>query len=148
MLFQIGPLTLDTTPFTADSFSRSVGADLATKAIMGRRQGQEFMGEADETASLTGQLLPTKLGGLTELELAQSLSTSGTMVPVMRGDGRMLGWFAITKVSDKHSSLTRYGVGFVVNYTIDLVRVDPGGAMGGDAAGGLVGMLLNLFEAL
>lgn len=148
MLFQIGPLTLDTAPFNADSFNRNAGADLAVKAIMGGRQAREFMGEADENISLTGQLLPTKIGGLTELELAQSLSTSGTKVPVMRGDGRMFGWYAIEKVSEQHTSLTRYGVGFVVRYTIDLVKVDTDGAAGGGQAGGLVGMLLNLFEDL
>jgi uncharacterized protein len=66
----------------------------------------------------------------------------------MRGDGRMLGWFAIEKVSEQHSDLTRLGVGFVVRYTLDLVKVDTDGAVGGDQAGGLVGMLLNLFEVL
>lgn len=148
MLYQIGPLSLDTRPFNAESFSRTTGADLAVKAIMGGRQAREFMGEADENISLSGQLLPTKLGGLTELELAQGLCTSGTKVPVMRGDGRMFGWYAIEKVSEQHSDLTRYGVGFVIRYTIDLVKVDTDGALGGGQAGGLVGMLLNLFEAL
>jgi uncharacterized protein len=148
MLYQIGPLSLDTKPFNAETFTRNTGADLAVKAVMGGRQAREFMGEADETISLSGQLLPTKLGGLTELELAQGLSTSGTKVPVMRGDGRMLGWFAIEKVSEQHSDLTRLGVGFVVRYTLDLVKVDTDCAVGGDQAGGLVGMLLNLFEVL
>ena len=148
MLYTIGPLSIDTRPFSAENFSRSVGADLAVKAIMGGRQAREHMGEADETISVSGQLLPTRLGGLTELELVQGLSTSGTVVPVMRGDGRMFGWYAVEKVSEKHSDLTRFGVGFVVLYTIDLVKVDTEGAIGGGQAGGLVGMLLNLFEAL
>ncbi|WEK04575.1 MAG: phage tail protein [Candidatus Devosia phytovorans] len=148
MLYQVGPLPIDTTPFSATTFGRTVGVDLATKAIMGRRQPHEMMGEAEENISLTGQLLPTKLGGLTELALAESLATSGTIVPVMRGDGRMLGWYVIQKVSEQHVDLTRYGVGFVIRYTLDLVREDIDAAAGGAQFGGLVGMLVNLFEEL
>ena len=148
MLFQIGPLTLDTLPFAAESFSRNAGADLAVKPVMGGLQPREFMGVADESITISGQLLPTRLGGMTELELAYSLSTSGTKVPLMRGDGRMLGWYVIEKVSEQHSDLTRFGVGFVVRYTLNLTKVSTDGAVGSSEAGGLVGMLLNLFEAL
>lgn len=148
MLFQIGPLTLDTFPFSVDSFGRSGGADLASKDVMGGIRPREFMGEADETITLVGTLLPTRIGGLTELEMAYSLSRSGTKVPLMRGDGVMLGWYAIEKVSDQHSDLTKFGVGFVVKYTLSLVKVPTDGAVGSADAGGLIGMLLNLFEAL
>ena len=148
MLFQIGPLTLDTMPFAAESFSRSAGADLAPKDVMGGLRPREFMGEADESVTISGQLLPTKLGGMTELELAYSLSTSATKVPLMRGDGRMLGWFVIEKVSEQHADLTRFGIGFKVRYTLTLTRVSTDGAVGSSAAGGIVGMLLNLFGAL
>lgn len=148
MLFQIGPLTLDTIPFAAETFSRNAGADLAVKPVMGGLQPREFMGEADDSITISGQLLPTRLGGLTELDLAYSLSTSGTKVPLMRGDGRMLGWYVIEKVSEQHKDLTRFGVGFVVRYTLTLTKVTTDGAAGNSQAGGLIGMLLNLFEAL
>jgi hypothetical protein len=148
MLFQIGPLTLDTLPFAAESFDRTAGATLARKDVMGTLRPAEYTGEADEIISLSGQLLPTRLGGMTELELAYSLSTSGTKVPLMRGDGRMFGWYAIDKVTEKHTDLTRFGVGFVVRYTLNMTKVPTDGAAGSSNAGGLVGMLLNLFEAL
>jgi phage protein U len=60
----------------------------------------------------------------------------------------MLGWYVIEKVSEQHSDLTRFGVGFVVRYTLNLTKVSTDGAVGSSQAGGLVGMLLNLFEAL
>lgn len=148
MLFQIGPLTLDTFPFSADSFDHQGGADLAAKDVMGGLRPREHTGEADDSVTISGQLLPTKLGGLAEMELAFSLSTSATPVPLMRGDGRVLGWYVIEKVSEKHTDLTRFGVGFVVRYTLSLTKVGTDGAMGSGAAGGVVGMLLNLFEAL
>lgn len=148
MLFQIGPLTMDTRPFNADAMARSGGADIATKALMGTMQGREFMGEADEKVSLAGQLLPTKIGGLSELDMAYSLSRSGTLVPVLRGDGTSFGWFAIERVSEQHADLTRYGVGFTVKYTIELVKVPDSGKLDQQQGAGIVGMLLSLFEGL
>lgn len=147
MLYQIGPLALDTRPFNADSMSRSGGADLAVKQLMNALQAREFMGEADEKITISGQLLPTKIGGLTELEMAYAMSRSGTPLPVMRGDGKMFGWFAIESVSEQHADLGRHGVGFTVKYSLDLVKVDPDPA-GGGASFGIVGILLSLFEVL
>lgn len=147
MLYQIGPLGLDTRPFNADAMTRAGGSDLAVKPLMNALPGREHMGEADEKITLSGQLLPTKIiGGLTELEMAHGLSRSGTPVPLLRGDGKAFGWFAIESVSEQHSHLMRDGVGFVVKYTLNLVRVEP--ELGGGAAGGIVGMLLSLFEVL
>lgn len=148
MLFQIGPLTLDTRPFSAESFGRSAGADRAVKAVMGGIQPREKMGEGDDTITISGQLLPMRLGGLTELDLAYSLAEAATPLPVMRGDGRMFGWYEIDKVSDQHTDLGRFGVGFVVRYTLTLTKVGADAAVGNSQSGGLVGMLLSLFEAL
>lgn len=148
MLFQLGPLTLDTFPMGPDSFSRSSGADLAVKPVIGGMQGREFMGEADQNLTISGQLLPTKVGGMPDLEQLHSLSATGTKVPVMRGDGTMLGWFVIEKVAEQHKDLTAIGIGFVVAYSLTLVKVSTDGAVGSSQAGGLVGMLLNLFEGL
>lgn len=146
MLFQIGPVTLDTRPLGPTGFSRDSGADLATKPVMGRLQPREFMGEADQHMTITGQILPTRLGGLPDLEQLHSLSRTGTKLPVMRGDGTMLGWYVIEKVTEQHQDLTRYGVGFVVAYSLNLVKVDAENAIGNAQAGGIVGLLLSLFE--
>ncbi len=148
MLFQLGPLTLDTFPMGPDSFSRNSGADLATKPVMGRMQGREFMGPSDQNLTISGQLLPTKIGGLPDLEQLHAFAQTGTKLPVMRGDGVMLGWFVIEKVAEQHKDLTALGIGFVIAYTLNLVKVDAESASGSARSGGLVGILLNLFEAL
>ena len=77
MLYQLGPLAIDTMPFSADSMGRDGGGDLAAKDVMSRLRPREFMGEADEKIQISGQLLPTKIGGLTELEMAHAMSRSG-----------------------------------------------------------------------
>lgn len=141
MLYQIGTITLDTRPFNADKMTRSSGASLPAKAVMGSLQRREFTGEGDDKIQLSGQLLPLHLGGLNELELAHGYRRAGQRIPVMRGDGKMMGWFAIESISEEHTNLYRDGVGMTVKYTISLVRTQVGTA-------NIVQSLLSLFNAL
>lgn len=144
MLYMIGTLALDTAPFSADAMSRMAGADIVAKPIVGGFQPKEFMGEGEDEITLSGRLLPSKIGGLTELEVAHQMRRDGARFPLMRGDGARLGWFAITKISEKHTQLLRNGVGFVVEHEIAMLKTEP------DTGAGLqvISGLLSLFEAL
>ncbi|WP_342028847.1 phage tail protein [Devosia crocina] len=137
----MGSLTLDTHPFNADEMSRSASADFAVKALVGTLPGREFMGEGDDKITLSGQLLPFKTGGLTELQTAHGFRQSGQKLPVMRGDGKMFGWFAIESISESHRDLMKDGVGYRVMHTIALIKVGPEGA-----SPGIIGGILSLFS--
>jgi hypothetical protein len=143
MLYQIGSLTLDTRPFNADEMGRAATADYAVKPLIGTLPGREFMGEGDDKITLSGQLLPFKTGGLTELEVAHGFRQSGQRLPLMRGDGKMFGWFAIESIQETHRDLMRDGVGFTVKHSIVLVKVGPEGA-----SPNIIGSLLSLFGVM
>ncbi|MBB3937949.1 phage tail protein [Aureimonas phyllosphaerae] len=143
MLYQIGTLSLDTAPFNVDDVDRTASADFAVKPIIGAGPRREFMGEGDDEIALSGQLLPLTIGGLTELETLHGFRRSGRQLPVMRGDGKMMGWFAITRIQEKHVDLDRSGVGFSIAHTITLIKVGPEGA-----SAEIVPALLSLFGAL
>lgn len=143
MLYQIGAVTLDTTPFNVDEVDRDASADFAVKPVIGVAPRREFMGEGDDELTLSGQILPSKIGGLVELETLHGFRRSGRQLPVMRGDGKMMGWFAITRIVERHADLERNGVGFTVAHTISLVKVGPEGA-----SAEIVPALLSLFGAL
>jgi len=142
MLYQIGPVTMDTRPFNVDDMSRTSGGSYAEKPLISALAGQELTGE-EETITLSGQLLPSKIGGLTEVEALVGLSRSGSPVPVMRGDGKMFGWFIVKPIAEQHSNLMRDGVGFVVKYSVPLVKTGPEGA-----SPNIIGSLLSLFDAM
>lgn len=144
MLYMLGTLTLDTRPFNADAMDRQATADLAAKPVIGGLEPSEFMGEGLDEITLSGQLLPAKIGGLTELEAAHQMRRTGARFPVMRGDGTRLGWFAISRITERHADLLRSGVGFTVQYDIVMkkVRQDAG------AGAGVISGLLSLFDAL
>lgn len=146
MLYQIGPITLDTMPFNADAMRRAGSAAVAEKAVMGSRPPLEFMGKGEDRITLSGRLLPSRVGGMTELETVRSLMDAGTRVPVMRGDGKMFGWFAIVRVDEDHANLDRFGVGFTLAYTIELTRDGAEPSQGSPTS--IFEMMLGLFEEL
>ena len=143
MLYMIGAVSLDTTPFSIDEVDRNATADFAVKPVLGAAPRREFMGEGDDTIVLTGQILPSVIGGLTELETLHGFRRAGQRLPVMRGDGRMMGWFVITQVQEGHKNLLDGGVGFTLQHTVTLVKVDPAGT---DAS--IIGTIFSLFGAL
>jgi len=142
MLYQLGPVSVDVWPFNADSVQGEAAADFANKALIGRRPGYEFMGEGEETWTLSGQLLPTKLGGLDELEMLHDMRRNGDRIMVARGDGKILGWYAVQSISEGHEKLGPDGVGQVIKHSIKLLRVDEPGA---DEGAGLLSKILSLF---
>lgn len=143
MLYSIGALTLDTRPFGVDEVQRTGTVDFAEKPLIGTMPSREFMGEGADKITLSGQLLPFKTGGLTELELAKSMMLAGRPLPVLRGDGARLGWFTIDKISEGHKELMRDGVGFFIRHSMELTKDRP------DAASpAVIGTILSLFGLL
>lgn len=143
MLYSIGALTLDTRPFSIDKMQRNAMADFAEKPVIGGMKPREFTGEGDDRMTLSGQLLPFKTGGLTELEMAHGFRRSGQALPVLRGDGARPGWFVIESITEDHEDLMRDGVGFFVKHTIVLVKVPSEGA-----SPAIIGTILSLFGLL
>ena len=68
MLYMIGTLALDTRPFSVDDMSRDADASIVAKPLMAAAPGKEFTGEGEDDITLSGQLLPTKIGGLDQVE--------------------------------------------------------------------------------
>jgi uncharacterized protein len=141
VLFQLGPITIDVFPYNVDSVEREAAADWAHKHQVGRLPGAEFVGEGEDRLTLRGQILPTKIGGLGDLAAMHGLRAAGTPVIAVRGDGAVMGWYAIDHVREAHDLLAPNGVGQVVKYEVRLFRVDPRDG----AAGSLLDMLMSLF---
>lgn len=141
MMYMLGSVTIDTKPFSADSVRRISSGALVAKPVMGGRQRKEVTGEGEDDLIISGQLLPSRIGGLTQLEVLHSLRRAGARFPVMRGDGERLGWYAIKELSEEHRDLERDGVGFELLYTITLEQADerPGNGQA------VISALISLF---
>jgi len=148
MLYNIGTVTMDTRPFNVDDVDIKGDASIPQKPVIGSLRPIEFTGDDGRTITLSGQILPSKIGGLTSVEALDQMRANGVIVPLVRGDGRAFGWYGIKSVSQKHTNLLRNGVGFNVNYSVSLIQA-PGPSMGGIAGGAaIVAALVGLFNAL
>lgn len=141
MLYMIGPVTVEVFPFNADAVTVDGTTDYAKKDLLGRLPAREFVGEGDETLTLKGQVLPSKLGGLSAIEALHGLRRRGERLFVMRGDGAVKGWYAVEHIAENHEMLGPNGVDQVVKHEVKLVMVDPPDS---DAGGGIINDLIGL----
>jgi len=143
MLYMLGAVALDTNPISADSVQRVSNGALVAKPVMGGRQRKEMTGEGEDDITITGTLVPSRLGGLTSLETLQEMRRTGARFPLMRGDGyRFPTWYGIRQMTETHEDLTRDGLGFVVVYSVTLEQADERAGDGQQ----VIQSLLSLFN--
>ena len=116
MLFQWGALQFDITPFNVHEADQMTATDWARKEIAGAAIYREWVGEGDEEIALRGRVFPHRLGGLTELEVLESFRRQGKAELLMRGDGAVLGWYVLEKLSRAHRFLGADGIGQQINF--------------------------------
>ena len=129
MLMQIGPVAFDLR-FNLDGVTRETVRDFAEKPVIGAMPPLEDMGDGVERMALAGRLVPQKLGRLSSLDVMRAAQGTGLPQLVVRGDGRVFGWYVVTRVSDGHSFLDARGVGQMVDMTIDLAKTSQPSAEG------------------
>jgi phage protein U len=119
MLLKIGMVECDLA-FNIDRVARETTHDYAEKPVVGAMPPLEDVGLGPENLTVSGRLLPTKLGGLGTLELLRSAQRGGAPQFVIRGDGTVLGFYVVQAVSDEHSFLDCDGVGQVVDIAVKM----------------------------
>jgi phage protein U len=111
MLYQLGRLQVRVHPFNVERVTTSSATDYAVKPVVGREQPLEAVGEGANVKTLSGTLFPKVLRGLDELELLHQMRQSNMPQFLMRGDGKALGWWAITSVNERETYLDADGIG-------------------------------------
>jgi len=122
MLYSYGQIQFEVEPLNVHEADHNTGTDWARKEIAGAGVYREWVGEADEEITLRGRIFPHKLGGLSELEIIESFRRAGQAEQLMRGDGVVLGWFVIERLSRTHRFLGRDGVGQAIQFEATFMR--------------------------
>lgn len=140
MLYMMGTLIIDTRPFSIDVMDRDADASIVAKPVIGGFTPKEFTGEGEDEITLSGQLLPIRIGGLDQLEIVHEMRKAGTRFPLMRGDGWRYGWFAITRINESHAELNRNGVPFIVKHSITMTKTQSDSGSGQQIIDGLLSL--------
>jgi phage protein U len=125
VLYQLGGVIFEIYPFNPQTFDSDSAAGIVEKPVMGRRPPLEFVGDGPQTVRIAARLFPEKLGGLGSVSDLNDMRMSGMSQYLMRGDGVPMGWFAVERISERHTYLGPQGVGRVVDIEINLRRSDP-----------------------
>lgn len=123
MLLMIGPVRMKVAPFNVTGYEQTRETSYVSKPVLGGREPLEYVGEGAATVNVAAVLFPEKFGGLSGLEILNLARASGTPQWLMRGDGGMMGWVVIDRVTERSSYLDKYGVGRKVEVDISLRRV-------------------------
>lgn len=140
MLYMLGGVMFDVAPTNLHQYTGETGGDYAPKDIVGAARPREFVGEADTTVTLAGRLFPHRLGGLGSVAQLQGMARAGEPQMLVRGDGSVMGWFVIEKFTDDHTYLSRFGVGQMIEFEIELVKTPERAS-----AGSIISTLISLF---
>lgn len=128
MLMMIGAVPVEIWPVNATDYSLSDKARFAEKSVLGRRPILEAQGEGEGGMTITCRLFPEKFGGLEAVDILQAQRAAQQAIPVLRGDGKPLGWMVITDINVRHDKLDAQGVGKIVTAELTLKKSDPPGA--------------------
>ncbi|MDG4877665.1 phage tail protein [Mesorhizobium sp. WSM4935] len=121
MLMKIGLVECDLA-FNIDTHGRETTHDYAEKPVVGAMPPLEDVGVGSETLTISGRLIPSKLGGLGTLNILRNAQAAGTPQLVTRGDGSVFGFYVVQSVNDEHTFLDRDGVGQVVDITVKMQK--------------------------
>lgn len=137
-LLSVGPLVFDLR-VNLHQYSRESAEDFARKDVIGARRPYEHVGEGDERLTLSAKLFPDRLGGAGAVDALHEIKRTGSPQLVIRGDGKVFGFYVITSVQDSGEYLDASGRPRMVDVEVTLERCDQ------PSAADAFGSLLNLF---
>lgn len=137
MLLSVGPLVFDLV-VNLTGYDHALETDFARKEVVGARKPFEHTGDGDETLRLEGVLFPFRLGGASAVDALRRIQAEALPQMVVRGDGKVFGWFVITRSSAKSSWLDAAGAPRKIDVSAELSRCDAPSAA--DAFSALVSL--------
>src|SRR5262245_38603743 len=142
VLMQWSTLQFEVYPLNFHELEHHTATDWARKEIAGAAIYREWVGENDEELFLRGRVFPYRLGGMAELDIMEACRRKGLAGYMVRGNGDVLGWFVLEKLSRVHQFISVQGIGKQINFEAVFERVPtPDGsdefpALWGTAVGG------------
>jgi phage protein U len=90
------------------------------------RPTRQFLGQGDDTITLTGTLLPMYTGGQQNLDMLRALADQGKAWPLIEGTGTFYGMFVIESMDEGKTEFFRDGAAKQIDFDIKLARIDEG----------------------
>lgn len=107
-------------------FQRQLAYRHSSTPRVGARPAHQFLGEDDETITLSGTLLPEFAGSRLSLELLQAMAATGQSWPLIEGTGLIYGDYLITGINTTGTLHFQDGAPRKIEFQLTLRRTDSG----------------------
>ena len=114
--------SLSTLPY--QELKRRRGWRFASNNRVGKKPARQYVGEDDETISLSGVLLPELTGGDMSLADNEAMANQHTAWPLIEGTGHIYGMFTIDNIDTTRTLFFDDGTARRIEFTIALTRND------------------------
>ena len=88
------------------------------------RAASQFTGPGDDVITLPGTLVPEVAGTFSAIETLIAMANTGDNYPLVDGLGRVLGQYRINSLDQTHRAIMAGGIPRVIDFSIELERVD------------------------
>lgn len=90
---------------------------------VGNRAAQQYLGQGEDTITITGTLVPFVTGGRIALQQFQAQAESGLPYPLIESNGTAHGFYVITSLTTEEHDHIADGRPKVIEYTLSFKRV-------------------------
>ena len=113
---------INTAPYTQMSESRTYRH--ARNSIVGGRPRGQYIGEGEETLSLSGILYPEVTGGKSNLYYLERMAKEGNAYTLITEGFKFKGMYVIDQINTTDSHFFKDGVARKIEFTLDLTKTD------------------------
>lgn len=130
MMMALGLFVFSVSTVAYQQLQRSTSWRHATQSRIGERPASQFLGEGDDTLSLSGTLMPEFTGGRFYMSFLRRMAGSGQAFPMVEGTGTLYGFWVIESIEETSSMFMRDGKEQQIDFTLKLRQVDePSGEL-------------------
>lgn len=124
MLMTLGTFVFSLEAIAYQEVARSLSWRHASSDRLGARAAHQFLGPGDETIELPCVVVPEISGTLDAADTLRQMADEGRALPLVDGNGTVLGAFVITDSRERSTHFSRDGRPRKLELTLTLKRVD------------------------
>ena len=124
MLMSLGQFVFQLQDLAYSELQRSTAWRHASNSRVGARPALQYVGQGDDTITLSGTLVPEIAGTLQSLVTLRDMADAGDAYAMVDGAGRIFGAWIIERIEEGGSAFTPDGIARRTSFIIALRRSD------------------------
>ena len=126
IMMQLGFFQFSIDDATYQRLSRSTEYRWARQSRIGSNDALQFTGYGPETIEMEGVIYPHFKGGLKQVDRMRTQAGIGIPLPLVSGQGRILGLWVVEGITEGQEVFARQGVPQRQEFTMRMSRYDGG----------------------